>query len=491
MKKFSFILLSALACWGLTSCENYELPNPPAQSNSQEYVFNPDGLTVTSDVTDNVYSLEALQQSGSNINIATVTPGTLPTGYRIVADVLFSANGFQSQIEVPSHSQINADSTQYSIYVTPADLQEAYYSNISKGPKEKTLGVRVLVKAQFNSQTAVIGGPDNYYDMHSMKVLPVPSDLTIESGYYILGSINNWSVAEAVPFRHSDADPYDDPVFTINVDITPDQAAAGWWWKIVPQSTVDAGNWVNARGAQYGVQENGSHALSGMLVGMTVDNSGAVTFEPGAGCISEAGQWQITINLEEGTYAFTPAAQNLYCIGNSCGWSFDNAQRLFTSDYVVYTGYAYLNGEFKFTSAADWSHTNYGNSGTEGVLSTDGGAGNLSAAQGLYWCNVNIEELKYSVTPVTTIGLIGNATPQGWDASTPLTSDDYLIWKATVTLGDGEFKFRANDAWDINLGGSLDDLVQNGSNIQSPGTGTYEVTLDLSKLPYSATFVKK
>ena len=195
--------------------------------------------------------------------------------------------------------------------------------------------------------------------------------------------------------------------------------------------------------------------------------------------------------MEEGTYAFTPAAQNLYCIGNSCGWNFDNAQRLYTSDYVVYNGYAYLNGEFKFTSAADWSHTNYGNSGTEGVLSTDGGAGNLTAPQNLYWCNVNIEDLKYTITPINTIGLIGDATPQGWSSSTPMASDDYLIWKATVTFGEGEFKFRANDGWDVNLGGSLTDLVQNGGNIKSPGAGTYEVTLNLSKLPYTATMVKK
>jgi putative lipoprotein len=491
MKKFSLILLSALACWGFTSCENYELPNPPAQSNPQEPVFNPEGVTVTSDVTDNVYSLEALEQSASHINIATVTPGTLPAGYRIVADVFFSANGFESQIEVPSHSEMSADSTQYTIYVTPADLQEAYYNGISKGPKEKTLDVRMLVKAQFASQTAIIGGPDNYYTMHAMKVLPVPSDLTIESAYYILGTINDWSVANAVPFRHSGADPYDDPVFTINVDITPEQAAAGWWWKIVPQSTYETGNWVNANGGQYGVQENGSHALSGMLVGMTVDEAGSVTFEPGAGCINEAGQWQITINLEEGTYAFTSAIQYLYCIGNSCGWNFDNAQRLFTSNYSDYSGYAYLNGEFKFTSAPDWNHTNFGNSGTEGTLSTDGGAGNLSAEQALYWCNVNIDKLTYSLTKISTIGMIGNATPQGWDASTALTSDDYLVWKGTVAMTEGEFKFRANDNWDINLGGSLDDLVQGGDNIKSPGAGTYEVTLDLSKLPYTATFTKK
>ncbi|MDE6770832.1 MAG: SusF/SusE family outer membrane protein, partial [Muribaculaceae bacterium] len=92
---------------------------------------------------------------------------------------------------------------------------------------------------------------------------------------------------------------------------------------------------------------------------------------------------------------------------------------------------------------------------------------------------------------VSTIGVIGNATPNGWDASTALTSDNYLVWKGVIAFGEGEFKFRANDAWDVNLGGKLTELSQGGDNIPSPGEGTYEVTLDLSKIPYTCTLVKQ
>ena len=88
--------------------------------------------------------------------------------------------------------------------------------------------------------------------------------------------------------------------------------------------------------------------------------------------------------------------------------------------------------------------------------------------------------------------MIGDATPGGWEASPALTPDENnLVWKGTVTFGGGEFKFRANDGWDINLGGSISDLSQGGDNIASPGAGTYEVTLNLSSLPYSCTLVKK
>lgn len=37
------------------------------------------------------------------------------------------------------------------------------------------------------------------------------------------------------------------------------------------------------------------------------------------------------------------------------------------------------------------------------------------------------------------------------------------------------------------LGGSLDNLVQDGGNMPTPGAGTYKVKLDLTKLPYTAT----
>ena len=95
------------------------------------------------------------------------------------------------------------------------------------------------------------------------------------------------------------------------------------------------------------------------------------------------------------------------------------------------------------------------------------------------------------MTLINTIGVIGDATPNGWDASTPLTTTDNLIWTGTIAFKGGEFKFRANDGWDINLGGAISDLTQGGDNIASPGEGNYEVTLDLITLPYSCTLVKK
>ena len=92
-----------------------------------------------------------------------------------------------------------------------------------------------------------------------------------------------------------------------------------------------------------------------------------------------------------------------------------------------------------------------------------------------------------------TLGVIGDATPGAWDNSTALTpSADFLVWTGDVEFkAGGEWKLRANNAWDVNLGGDMNNLSKDGSNIATPGEGVYTVTLDLSKLPYTVSVAKK
>lgn len=79
------------------------------------------------------------------------------------------------------------------------------------------------------------------------------------------------------------------------------------------------------------------------------------------------------------------------------------------------------------------------------------------------------------------MAVIGDATAGGWDADRNLfhkEDNGVHSWYGVVTLGDGEFfKFRANDAWDFNLGGDLANLTNGGDNIASPGAGAYYMTL--------------
>ena len=63
-------------------------------------------------------------------------------------------------------------------------------------------------------------------------------------------------------------------------------------------------------------------------------------------------------------------------------------------------------------------------------------------------------------------------------------------YSITATLKDGELKFRANDTWDINLGGDPENLTLGGANI-AVKAGTYKITLSLSNAQkYTCTMVK-
>ena len=191
---------------------------------------------------------------------------------------------------------------------------------------------------------------------------------------------------------------------------------------------------------------------------------------------------------------YVKGSEFLYTPGAANNWGFSGAQRLTTSDFTTYWGYAILFADgFKFTSADNWDGINYGAGEEEGTLSDSSEAGNLTVEEnGLYYCTVNLGNLTYTTSIVKTFGIIGDATPGGWDAETTLSSDDLLVWTGVMKLVPGTYKFRANDAWDINLGGQADNLTPGGDNVTFDGEeGEYTVTLDLSTLPYSCTISSK
>jgi starch-binding outer membrane protein SusE/F len=58
-------------------------------------------------------------------------------------------------------------------------------------------------------------------------------------------------------------------------------------------------------------------------------------------------------------------------------------------------------------------------------------------------------------------------------------------------LSAKSMKFRANNGWDINLGGNLSGLTYGGDNISISEAGNYKIVLDLSNpLKYKATITK-
>ena len=170
----------------------------------------------------------------------------------------------------------------------------------------------------------------------------------------------------------------------------------------------------------------------------------------------------------------------IYAIGGDTGWS--NVYPLRSSqeggvNTGKYKGFGYLSQEFKFKpNEADWNG-DWENDG-EGKIADNGGA-NCPAPEtaGYYMIEVDLTAMTYTLTPISTIGIIGPAQDGGWDADTDMAYNaETGAWEATVALKGDKMKFRANDGWDINWGGSFDALTQGGADI-AVEEGTYEIKL--------------
>lgn len=477
MKKLG-IFCAALLALGFASCDD-KSDLGIAQTNPQETVMSANGVTVDfgSAIAGNTLDLNQYLDYNEN------KPGTPVPVIKLVEakDLPEGANvSFVMQLSADENFSNPTNLNVVNGCVDPAEWDGWFRSTLGKSPAAKDNFVRFAAYISTDGQLSRVGTEETWFAFKKLSVTPIPLDITIEDSYYLIGTINGWALDNSNQFKHNDAQSvYDDPNFTITVEITEEQAAEGWWWKIASASAVAESNWDKVLGTDI----DGNPALEGKLVDTAAQ----------AGCIKEAGTFMMTINLMDMTYSFKKLSY-LYTPGDANGWSQDTSQKLsYDAASGLYKGLAVLspNG-FKFSNQNNWDGTNYGDAGAEGVLSTDGGAGNLSVPElGLYYCEVDVENLTYKAVQVTTWGMIGDFN--SWGGDEVLTaSADFLKWTGTLTLADGQgWKFRANAGWDINLGGALGNLTFGGDNIMTLGAGTYDVTLDLSTLPYTATAVKK
>ncbi len=160
----------------------------------------------------------------------------------------------------------------------------------------------------------------------------------------------------------------------------------------------------------------------------------------------------VNMDVDNANFLFLP-------VNNDSGW--DN--KIGTNEKGAYTKVLVVGGE-------------------------DVGAPN--GAPGYYYVKADTEALTFEMT-ATSWAVTGSATPNGWPGDDPIATADQdmtynaetKVWEIDVDLVAGEFKFRANDAWDYNLGkddngdGSLDF---NGGNFNVDTDGNYHIELDLS-----------
>ena len=224
--------------------------------------------------------------------------------------------------------------------------------------------------------------------------------------------------------------------------------------------------------------------------------------------IGTPGTYTMTLNNNDKTIVVSQIPLNIAVPGNHQGWDPGSAPLLEASvlGQTDYEGFVWLDGEFKFiapngSGVFEWGNLDWGDaSGDNGsytqVLTADG-EGNIGATAGYYLVKADTEALTYSIEE-TNWGVIGNATPTGWDSDTDMIYDPVSkTWSVTLdltaqTAPDNGFKFRANDDWPLNIGDNDADgtMEFDGQNIGVDVDGNYTITLDLSNpRAYTYSFV--
>lgn len=479
MKKASLYIASiAAGLLSLTACQDDPTDGGVMQQNPQlpeivagNFVVSPAGATTYETLNlEDLKDAETLTVLTSYYNTDSVLPADA------VVDFEMQISGSEDFADARTISLINSgDNIGYSVDIQLWD--NAFRSLFGKAPSARTNYLRFAGYVTIGNQRNRIGNLDTWFAPTKIEVTPIDLGIKVEEAYYLVGTVNGWDLATAVKFSHnSDKNVYDDPVFTLSIDVTADQAEGGWWWKIVPESAFAAQSWDGL----YGVEIDGDTSASGNLY------AGG-----NAGQLKTPGQQLFTINMLSCTYTVTNAVPQLYTPGNSNNWTIDASSILTTTDYTNYSGFLYLNGEWLMTPAANWDNK-YALGAGPGTLAFNGSS-NLPMPEqgaGLYWTVANLGSLTYVTNPITVIGLIGDFN--GWAGDVEMTpSADMLTWTAELTVEEGQgWKFRCNNDWAINLGGSIDNLVPNGDNITCPA-GTYTVTLNLAHQPYTATLTAK
>lgn len=314
----------------------------------------------------------------------------------------------------------------------------------------------------------------------TFQVKAIPEAPVIEDGYYLVGdmfnveavgdapAVDGWNtISDKQTFKHSDKDVYEDPIFTITFETTK----ADQYWKIIPKANVDAGNTDASAAGVVGPKVDGEDSITGSLTNVDAKD----------GKIAKAGKYKLTLNMMNYTYTFEEVKYDpfIYFIGATDGWkSSDQKLALVDEAKGVYTGYVYVadpNGaglQFKFQRVAG-SWDNEINAGTFNTFSdaatNENGNIGVNAGEGVYYFDVNLGEGTIKATKVETMGIIGQFN--GWSSDAVMTwnAEEYCFEATNVGVTADGWKFRVNGGWDINLGGSLNNLTAGGKDIKVAG----------------------
>ena len=440
------ILLGMTLLMSMVSCtEDYTDWGNPQSNPQEEAVSFGDGSVTPVDVI-NLANVKTEKVKVASI----VAPTSSNAAYKPSFKINFDGQTFD----------IDAEGN-----MATADLVNYVVEKFGKRPSERDIDATLDAWVN-NGSTAIKMATSEKFQVKAIPEAPV-----IEEGYYLVGDMfttadhDGWTKEAAKAFNHSDKDPYDDPVFTVSFETKK----ADQYWKIIPKKNIDSGD-IWAAGV-VGPKVDGDDSMTGALT-----NGDAK-----AGKIAKAGKYKLTINMMDYSYTIEEVNYDpfIYFIGSTDGWSSSDQKLALVDDAKgVYTGYVYIadpNGaglQFKFQRVAgSWDNeinagafVNFG-----GAATNENGNIGVNAGEGVYYFDVNLSEGTITATKVETMGIIGGFNSWGGDAVMTWNAEEYCFEATNVGVTADGWKFRINGGWDINLGGSLDNLTAGGDNLSVAG----------------------
>ena len=440
------ILLGMTLLMSMVSCtEDYTDWGNPQSNPQEEAVSFGDGSVTPVDVID-LAKVETEKVKVASIVAPTSSNAAYTPNYKIN----FDGQSFD----------IDADGN-----MATAELTSYIVDKYGKRPTERDIDATLDAWVS-NGATAVKMATSEKFQIKAIPEAPV-----IEEGYYLVGDmfttddVNGWTKEVAKAFNHSDKDVYEDPVFTVSFETTK----ADQYWKIIPKKNIDSGD-IWAAGV-VGPKVDGDDSMTGALT-----NGDAK-----AGKIAKAGKYKLTINMMDYTYTIEEVKYDpfIYFIGATDGWT--NAEQklaLVDANTGTYTGFLYCadpnnwGNQFKFQRVAgSWDNEiNAGAFNTfDGAATNENGNIGVNAGEGVYYFDVNLANGTIKATKVETMGIIGGFNKWGGDAAMTWNAEEYCFEATNVGVTADGWKFRVNGGWDINLGGSLNNLTAGGDNIAVAG----------------------
>ena len=496
MKKIK--LFSALALTlVMASCDDFDLPNPPGQTNTdpEAYFADADLELAPQSEALSLTEANAANQYVTVANIATLE--NFPADYELVIDMEVG-DGADFTKTTTVETVIDGDA----VTVNPDILNGAIQSVMTKKPGTYEVNARFIAYAVKDNTRLRLGGLNNFYLTEALNVTTYDAVKVIEDVYYIIpcdaAGTPNWNGALAMNNNAgAGAVGYDHPEFSLKIE---SPAPDGYYLKIASQSVYTAKDAAQLLGVN--TAEDGF--------------SGKLGTSYGVGHISITGDVLVTINAEEDMVTYSYAFSALYPYSGST--AADKLMLLYTDNYINYSGVCAINNQWFLGATADKRAEPLfkQDAETEAEISEDGLSmtGLLTTASDaaqirtpvkgnhLYWVNVDLPALTYEMHVINDLGLVGSFN--GWNEkeNVELTpSKDFKVWTATDVEIDGEFKINANKAWTIGFSGrqvSQDSGAvvynvnkQDGGDNLSVESGKYDVELNFTVQPYVLTLKKK